>query len=118
MFKTFSKETWECVDPERGEYCLKKRFPSRINYYFFSQELYDLNMAALRKKADRLYREAVSLQDDLDKGKKLKKRYEIGNDLIEVHITLQTKLTCMTGEEARKFILDRTVDGRGGGSSA
>ena len=114
LFKTFSKDTWECVDPERGEYCLKKRFPSRINYYFFSQELYDLNMAARRKKADRLYREAVSLQNDLDKGKKLKKRYEIGNDLIEAHITLQTKLTRMTGEEARKFILDRTVDGREG----
>ena len=71
-------------------------------------------MAARRKNTDRLYREAVSLQDDLDKGKKLKKRYEIGNDLIEAHITLQTKLTSMTGEEARKFILDRTVDGREG----
>lgn len=92
LFKTFSEDTWECVDRERGEYCLKKKFPSRVNYYFFSRELYDLNMSARRKKADRLYREAVSLQADLDKGKKLKKRYEIGNDLIEAHITLQTKL--------------------------
>ena len=36
LFKSFSKNTWECVDPERGEYCLKKRSPSRINYCFFS----------------------------------------------------------------------------------
>ena len=114
LFKTFSEDTWECVDRERGEYCLKKKFPSRVNYYFFSHELYDLNMSARRKKADRLYREAVSLQADLDKGKKLKKRYEIGNDLIEAHITLQTKLTRMTEDEARKYILDRSVDGREG----
>jgi len=114
LFGSFSKDTWECVDEEKGEYCLKKRFPSRVNYYFFSEELYDLNMAARMKKADRLYREAVSLQADLDKGKKLKKRYLIGNDLIEARIYLQTKLTRMTEQEARDYILERTVDGREG----
>ena len=86
LFGSFSEDTWECVDAEKGEYCLKKRFPSRVNYYFFSRELYDLNMAARVKKADKLYREAVSLQADLDKEKKLKKRYQIGNDLIEARI--------------------------------
>ncbi len=102
------------MDEEKGEYCLKKRFPSRVNYYFFSEELYDLNMAARKKKADKLYREAVSLQADLDKGKKLKKRYQFGNDLIEARIYLQTKLTHMTEQEARDYIFERTVDGREG----
>jgi len=114
LFRSFSEDTWECVDGEKGEYCLKKRFPSRVNYYFYSRELYDLNMAARVKKADKLYREAVSLQKDLDNGKKLKRRYQIGNDLIEAHITLQTKLTHMTEQEARDYILRRTVDGREG----
>ena len=99
-------------DSERGEYCPKNRSPSRINYYFFSQELYDLNMAARRKKADRLCRKAASLLVDQYKGKKLKKSYEIGNDPIDAHITLQTNLTIMAGEEARKFIQGRTMDGR------
>jgi len=114
LFGSFSKDTWECVDADKGEYCLKKRFPSRVNYYFYSQELYDLNMAARVKKADKLYREAVSLQKDLDDGKRLKKRYRIGNDLIEAHIYLQTKLTRMTEQEARDYILERTIDGREG----
>ena len=25
LFESFSKDTWECVDEEKGEYCLKKR---------------------------------------------------------------------------------------------
>jgi transposase len=69
LFGSFSKDKWECVDAEKGEYCLKKRFPSRVNYYFFSEELYNLNMAARKKKADKLCREAVSLQNDIDRGR-------------------------------------------------
>ena len=69
LFDTFSENTWQCIDEERKEYCLKKIFPSRVNYYFDSQVLYDLNMAARRKKAEKQYREAVQLQGDLDKGK-------------------------------------------------
>jgi len=114
LFDSFSKDSWQCIDPEREEYCLVKRFPSRVNYYFFSRELYDLNISARRKKADKLYGEAVSLQNDLDRGKKLKKRFLIGNDLIEASISLQTKLTKMTESEARSYILERTIDGREG----
>lgn len=71
-------------------------------------------MAARRKKADKQYREAVQLQEDLDRGKKLKKRFLISNDPIIASISLQTKLTKMTEEEARSYIPDRTIDGRGG----
>jgi hypothetical protein len=80
----------------------------------YDQVKNDLNMAARVKKADKLYREAVSLQADLDKGKKLKKRYQIGNDLIEARIYLQTKLTHMADQETRDYILERTMDGREG----
>ena len=114
LFRTFSKDRWECIDEEKGEYCLKRVFPSRVNYYFYSQELYDLNYSARVKKADKLYREAVSLQADLDRGKKLKKKFLVSNDLIVATISLQTKLTSMSEQEARSYILDRTVDGREG----
>jgi len=114
LFDAFSEDTWRCIDAERGEYCLKKRYPSRVNFYFYSRELYGLNMSARRKKADKQYREAVQLQEDLDKGKKLKKKFLISNDLIVASISLQTKLTRMTEEEARSYILERTIDGREG----
>ena len=35
----FSEDVWECIDEVKGEYCLKKVFPSRVNYYFFSRAL-------------------------------------------------------------------------------
>ena len=114
LFGSFPKDSWKCIDAGKGGYCLKKRFPSRVNYYFFSQELYDLNMAARKKKADKQYREAVLLQADLDSGKKLKKKFLISNDLIVASASLQTKLTKMTKEEAQAYILDRTIDGREG----
>ena len=50
----------------------------------------------------------------LDKGKKIKKKFLFSNDLIEMSVSFQTKLTKMTEEEARSFILDRTIDGREG----
>lgn len=114
LFATFSKDKWQCIDEEKGEYCLVRRFPSRVNYYFYSQELHDLSYVAKVKKADKLYREAVSLQQDLDRGKKIKKKFLISNDLIIAHIHLQTKLTSMSEAEARSYILDRTIDGREG----
>ena len=114
LFATFPEDTWQCIDEKRGEYCLKKIFPSRVNYYFYSHELYKLNMAARRKKADKQYREAVQLQEDLDQGKKIKKKFLIGNDLIVMSISLQTKLTKMTEDEAKSYILERTIDGREG----
>jgi transposase len=114
LFKAFSEKEWELIDKDRGEYCLKKKFPSRVNYYFFSRELFGLNMAARKKKADKLYREAVSLQNDLDMGKKLKKKYLVSNDLLIATVYIQTRLTEMTAEEARSYIFDKSIDGREG----
>ncbi len=41
----FSEETWACIDAEKGEYCLKRVFPSRVNNYFFSR-----SQSSLEKK--------------------------------------------------------------------
>ena len=38
-----------CIDAENGEYCFKKVFPSRVNYYFFSRELCDLERKGVEK---------------------------------------------------------------------
>ena len=47
----FSEDAWECIDAEKGEYCLKKILPSRVNYYFFSRELCDLEKKGVEKRA-------------------------------------------------------------------
>ena len=78
----FSEDTWECINDVRGEYCLKKVFPSRVNYYFFSRELRDLEKMGVEKRARKKQKEAKDLQNDLEQGKKLRKRYRIDNVLI------------------------------------
>ena len=39
IFDSFSKGSWELIDAEDGIYALKRTFPSRVNYYFFSEKL-------------------------------------------------------------------------------
>ena len=110
----FSEDAWECIDAEKGEYCLKKIFPSRVNYYFFSRELRDLERKGVEKRARKKLKEAKDLQRDLEQGKKLKKRYQIDNVLIKATISLQTKLTEITEEEALRLLLEKGTMGREG----
>jgi len=114
IFAKFSTEEWECLDMEKEEYGLKKKFPSRVNYYFFSRELYELEMKGIEKNIGKKLKEAKSLQDDLEKGKKLKKKYEINNVLIKATISLQTKLSGITDEDALRILREKEVTGREG----
>ena len=45
----------------RGEYCLKRAFLSRVNYYFFSRELRDLEKKGVMKRARKKLEEAKDL---------------------------------------------------------
>ena len=110
----FSEDAWECIDAEKGEYCLKKIFPSRVNYYFFSRELRDLERKGVEKRARKKLKEAKDLQRDLEQGRKLRKRYRIDNVLIKATISLQTKLTEITEEEAFNLLLEKGTTGREG----
>ena len=110
----FSEDAWECIDAEKGEYCLKRVFPSRVNYYFFSRELRDLERKGVEKRARKKLKEAKDLQRDLEQGRKLRKRYRIDNVLIKATISLQTKLTEITEEEALSLLLEKGITGREG----
>ena len=110
----FSEDAWECIDVEKGEYCLKKISPSRVNYYFFSRELRDLERKGVEKRARKKLKEAKDLQRDLEQGRKLRKRYRIDNVLIKATISLQTKLTEITEEEALSLLLEKGITGREG----
>ncbi|MFA5312272.1 MAG: hypothetical protein WC375_03000 [Methanomassiliicoccales archaeon] len=114
IFDSFSKTAWECIDADAGVYALKKAFPSRVNYYFFSEKLKKEHLKSRRRKAERLLAEAISIQNSLDKGKKLPKRFRINNPLVEVKYDYQTKLVGMDEEEALRLLLEDVIDGREG----
>lgn len=85
-----------------------------MNYYFFSRELRDLEKRGVEKRARKKLKEARDLQKDLEHGKKLKKRYQIDNVLIKATISLQTRLSEITEEEALNLLLENGTTGREG----
>lgn len=56
--KDFDKSRAELVDERHGVYGLKKKYPSRVNYLFFSEHLYEQQMEAKLRKVERLFIEA------------------------------------------------------------
>ena len=88
-----------------------------MNCFFFSRELRDLEKKGVEKRARKKLKEAKGLQRDLEQGKRLKKRYQIDNVLIKATISLQTKLTEITEEEALRLLLEKGTTGRGGSSA-
>jgi len=111
VYATFPGEGWECLDGERGEHCKKVVYPSRVNYYYHSRELHELEMLGVERRARKKYEEAKSLQRDIEGGKRLKKRYEIGNPLIKATISLQTRLCEFSEEEAMAFLIEEELSG-------
>ena len=89
----FSEDSRECIDHERGDYCCKRVFPSRVNHCFFSGELRDQERKGVKKRARKKLKEAKDLEKDLTRGKKLKKRYWIDNVPIKATVSLPTKLS-------------------------
>jgi len=114
VFQAFDPERWERVDAGVGVYAMKRTFPSRVNYYYFSEKLKKDHLRSRRRKAERLLAEAVSIQNSLDRGKKLPKRFRINNPLVDVRYDYQTKLVGMDEEEALRLLLEDVIDGREG----
>ena len=53
--KSFDKTKAELVDERYGVYGIKRKFPSRINYLFFSEKLYNDQIESKLRKVDRLF---------------------------------------------------------------
>ena len=113
-FEKFSKKSWERIDADAGIYALKKIFPSRFNYYFFSEKLKRDHLRSCLKKAYRLLAEAQMIQASLDRGKKLPKRFRINNPLVDVKYDYQTRLTDLPEAEALRLLLKEVITGREG----
>jgi transposase len=112
--RDFDKSEAELIDERYGVYGLKKKFPSRVNYLFFSEELYKQQMESKLRKVERLFAEAVSIQQSIENNRKLPKKYRINNPLVECEYSYQTKLATLSEAEAKKILRKASITGREG----
>ena len=112
--KNFNKSEAELVDERYGIYGLKKKFPSRVNYLYFSEQLYEQKMASKVRKVERLLSEAEEIQKSIESNRGLPKRYRINNPLVDCEYSYQTKLTSLSDEEARAILKEASITGREG----
>ena len=99
---------------EGGVYGEIIEYPSRYDYFFFSEELQRDQIEAKLRMAERKLAEAQEIQSALSRGKPLPKRFMINNPLVDIKYTFQTKLSNLTEKQARKFVQDASINGREG----
>ena len=112
--KGFDKSKAELIDPENGVYGIKYKWPSRFDYFYFSEKLHNDQIEAKFRKASRMYEEAETIEKSIDNNRGLPKRYKINNPLIDCQYSYQTKLTMMSEEEAMKLLKKASITGREG----
>lgn len=112
--KEFRKEDAELVDAENGVYGVKIDYPSRIDYFYFSERLQQEQIEAKLRKAEQKLMEAKEIQNSLDNNKQLPKRFQINNPLVDLKYSYQTKLSSLTENEARRLVQKASLSGREG----
>ncbi len=112
--RTFDTSYAELVDEKHGVYGLKKHFPSRVNYLFFSEQLYRDQIESKLRKVDRLFKEAEVIQNSLERNRKLPKRYRINNPLVQCEYSYQTRLTNLNEKEAKNVLKKAAITGKEG----
>jgi transposase len=112
--KSFDRLKAELVDEQHGVYGLKKTFPTRINYLFFSKDLYEKQMESKLRKVEGLLNEAEMIQHSIENNRGLPKRYRINNPLVDCEYSYQTKLATLRCEEARAILKEASITGREG----
>ncbi|MBU0757662.1 MAG: transposase [Nanoarchaeota archaeon] len=114
IIKQFCKMKPELIDSEKGIYGIKKQYPKRTNYLFFSKKLQQENIASALRKAERQLKEAKEIESASLKGKALPKRFQVNNILVSATIEYQTKLKNMSDEQAFELVKNATITGREG----
>lgn len=102
------------IDSKQGIYGIKIPFPSRTNYFFFSQKLKAENIESALRKAQRQLKEAQDIENANSKGKSLPKRFRVNNVLVKATIEYQTKLRDLSEEKAFELVKKATITGREG----
>src|SRR3989338_7049968 len=112
--KIFVKSSENCIDPEKGIYGEIIEYPSRFDYFFFSEQLQQDQIEAKLRLAERKLAEAKEIQQALSRGKALPKRFLLNNPLVDITYTYQTKLSELTDDQAKKLVQAATITGREG----
>ncbi len=112
--KNFIKCEDKCIDRVQGIYGELIEYPSRFDYFFFSEQLQRDQIETKLRLAERKFAEAKEIQHALNKGKSLPKRFLLNNPLVDITYTYQTKLTQLTDEQAKKLVQTATITGREG----
>jgi transposase len=114
IIENFSLLDSELVDVENGVFGIKIPYPSRTNYFYFSKKLELEQLQSKRRKAQRMYDQARAIQDSIDNGRGLPKRFRINNKLVDVKYSYQTKLNDISMEEAMRIVEEASINGREG----
>jgi len=114
LIEKFWKMKPELIDSEKGIYGIKQIFPSRHNYFFFSEKLQKENIATALRKAERQLKEAKEIESASLKGKALPKRFRINNVLVKATIEYQTKLKSLSDKQAFELVKKASITGREG----
>jgi transposase len=112
--KSFVPSTHNCVDSEKKIFGEIIEYPSRIDYFYFSEHLQRDQVEAKLRHAERKLEEAKEIHQALKKGKSLPKRFLLNNPLVKVTYTYQTRLSELTEAEARKLVQKAEITGREG----
>jgi len=112
--KTFVKSVDNCVDPKKGVYGEIIDYPSRTDYFFFSEQLQHDQIEAKLRMAERKLAEAKEIHKALTKGKSLPKRFMLNNPLVKITYTYQTRLSELTEDQAKKLVQAAAITGREG----
>ena len=102
------------IDEEKGIKGIKIEKPNSINYLYFSKNLQKEQLESRARKILRQIHEAKAIQDSIDCGKNLPKRFRINNLLIDVEYFIQTKLVELSEEEAVELLEGKIITGREG----
>jgi len=112
--ENFDKSKAELIDEERGIYGIKFVRPSKVDYFYFSEELKETQLRSKKKSALKMLNEAKEIQNSLEKNKSLPKKFQIKNKLVDVKYNYQTKLNELDEEEALKYLEKEVITGREG----
>ncbi len=112
--KSFVKSEINCIDKEKGIYGEIIKYPSRFDYFFFSEQLQHDQIEAKLRLAEKKFDEAKDIQQSINKNRSMPKRFMLNNPLVDITYSYQTKLTMLTDEQAKKLVQTAMINGREG----
>ena len=112
--KGFDKKKAELVNEQYGVYGIKFKWPSKYNYFYFSEDLRNNQIESKLRKVDRLFEEADVIQKSIDNNRGLPKRYRINNPLVDIEYSYQTKLRSLSKTKAKNILKKAAITGREG----